>query len=44
MKNRRQAKNKYNCNNRRSGKERREMPCRCDKCYVRFVKELREKK
>ena len=34
---------KWGCNDRRSGNDRRAMPCRCDRCYVWYVKNMREK-
>ena len=44
MKDRRKSKaEKFGCIERRSGKDRRAMPCRCDRCYQWFVKNLREK-
>ena len=44
MKDRRKPKaEKFGCIERRSGKDRRAMPCRCDRCYRWAVKNMREK-
>ena len=46
MKDRRKSKGdgeKWGCNERRSGKDRRAMPYRCDRCYRWAVKHMREK-